>query len=270
MKSVKKVFTKKLTPYYLRSRGPAPHVVRSSTPKVNSEVQVSLSDEEYCTLLCELPYFNSSSFQVSTHATNSSEINKPVQHIQSGDPPRHSTAYSSPDQANITNRENIDISIDSSHDPSILQPSLSKHQSPRGPQEVSEGNSLEDFSPLNSRRFQTGPRSALEVEHLSKEDNEPQRALSAACIGHSPAEILDRIETRIHYENSKQNKKKTCFESGSSDDFEDSFSTCSREDSEYERDSCKPDTAKMDKEFLEEHRLLAALTVKTSLQGCPN
>ncbi|KAL9971938.1 hypothetical protein ACROYT_G018163, partial [Oculina patagonica] len=86
--SVRKVFKKKLTPYYLRSRGSAPHVIRSSTPKVNSEVQVSLSDEENCTLLCELPYFNSSPFQVSTHPTNPSEINKPVQRIRPGDQPR--------------------------------------------------------------------------------------------------------------------------------------------------------------------------------------
>ncbi|KAL9960522.1 hypothetical protein ACROYT_G033994 [Oculina patagonica] len=234
MKSVRRVFKKKLTPYNLRSRGPAPHVIRSSTPKVNSEVQVSLSDEENCTLLCELPYYNSSLSQASTHTTNPSESSKPVHRIQSGDQPRRSTAYFSPDQANITNRETIDISIASSHDSPILQPSLSKQQTPRGPQEASEGSSLEDFSPLNSRRFPTGSRSTLNVEHSSQEDIEPQRDLSAAQIAHSPADILGRVESRIHLENSKQNlkpnKKNTRFESGSSDDFEDTLSNYSRED----------------------------------------
>jgi len=114
MKSVKRVFKKRLPPYNLRSRGPALTVVRSSTPKVNREVQASLSEEDNFALLRELPYYNSSSFQVSAHATNPRTISESIVHIQSEDQPRSSTAFSSPHQADITTREAIDISIDPS------------------------------------------------------------------------------------------------------------------------------------------------------------
>ena len=54
MKSVKRVFTKSLPRYNLRSRKSAVPVARNSTPKVNREVQASLSEEENCTLFIYL------------------------------------------------------------------------------------------------------------------------------------------------------------------------------------------------------------------------
>ena len=58
MKSVKKVLKEKLLPYNLRSKKSAVLVVKASTPTVNREVQASLSEEENCTLLCGLPYYD--------------------------------------------------------------------------------------------------------------------------------------------------------------------------------------------------------------------
>ena len=72
MKSVKRVFTKSLPRYNLRSRKSAVPVARNSTPKVNREVQASLSEEENCTLSFELP-FHPSSLPLTAHVTSSSE-----------------------------------------------------------------------------------------------------------------------------------------------------------------------------------------------------
>ena len=55
MKSMKRVF-KRLSLYNLRSRKKTVPAVKGSMPKVNREVQASLS-EENCTLLCELTYY---------------------------------------------------------------------------------------------------------------------------------------------------------------------------------------------------------------------
>ena len=265
MKSVKGVFKKRLSPYNLRSRRSAIPVVQSSTPKVNRETQASLSEEDNFSLLRELPY----------QATNPREISEPVLRIQSGDQPRHSTAYSNADQADITNRATIDISIDprtSIEYPPIVQSSSSKHHPPGGLRQGSESSSLEDFSPLDSR---STPRIALEVEQISKDTERPRQELSAAGNSNSPADILNQVETRIHYENSKENSKQKSkqkskqtarrarFESSSSDDLEDTLSTCSREDSEDQNFDSAEDPAKMDRKLFEEQqRLLTALTQK--------
>ena len=78
MKSVKRVFEKKLSPYNLRSRITGVPVVKASTPKVNKEVQASLSEEENCTLLCELPYYRSVVHESSTHASKKSSQADPA------------------------------------------------------------------------------------------------------------------------------------------------------------------------------------------------
>ena len=118
MKSVKRVFKKKLSRYNLRSRKSAVPVVKASTPKVNREAQASLSEEENCTLLCELPYYRSSVHE-STHAL---VLNKEIQSSQPCNGPRLSTAFSSPSQADSTNREAINISIEQRREPSIVHP----------------------------------------------------------------------------------------------------------------------------------------------------
>ena len=101
MNSVKRVFTKSLPRYNLRSRKSAVPVARNSTPKVNREVQASLSEEENCTLSFELP-FHPSSLPPTAHVTSSSEEIEP---IQSNGLPRFSTAFSEQNPANRTNTE---------------------------------------------------------------------------------------------------------------------------------------------------------------------
>ena len=169
MKSVKKVFKKKLSPYNLQSRKSAVPVVRASMPKVNREVQAS-SSEENCTLLCELPYYRSSVHQ-STHAI---DFNEEIQPSKPSNGPCLSTAFSSPSHADSTNREVINISIDQRRQPSIVHPSSSKQTTPCETHEGSESSSLEDFSPIDSRHLQSGAQIALQVEEISKpEHKEP-------------------------------------------------------------------------------------------------
>ena len=201
MKSVKKVFKKKLSPYNLRSRKSAVPVVSASTPKVNREVQASLS-EENCTQLCEWPYYQSSVHQ-STHAI---DFNEEIQHSKPSNGPRLSTAFSSPSHADSTNREVINISIDQRREPSIVHPSSSKQTTPCGLREGSESSSLEDFSPIDSRHLQSGPQIALEVEEISEpEHEEPDPGqnssfahnsnplINSQSISHSPQRDQDSI-----------------------------------------------------------------------------
>ena len=70
-------------------------------------MQTSLFEEENCNLLFE-PFYQSSS-PPTTHDTDSS---KNIEPIPSKDPPRVSTAFSSPNQADKTNTKATDISID--------------------------------------------------------------------------------------------------------------------------------------------------------------
>ena len=119
MKSVRKAFKRRIqSRYNLRSRKPLTTTVRTSTPKVSSYVQVDLSEEESCELFQELPFC-----VVPPHA---SEENYSEFHTQ--EPRRISTAYSSQNLADCTNREPIDISIDSREEPSIVRPSSPRPQ----------------------------------------------------------------------------------------------------------------------------------------------
>ena len=207
MKSVKKVFKKKLSPYNLRSRKSAVPVVKASTPKVNREVQASLSEEENCTFMCELSYYRSSVYE-STHAI---DLNEETQPSKPSDGPRLSTAFSSPSQADSTNREAINISIDSRQEPSIVQPSSSNQFTPSGPRVESDSSSLEDFTPIDSRHLQIGPQIALEVEEIGEPENEepdPEQnsnlALNSNPLINSQLTNHSQVVDSINYKKSKQ------------------------------------------------------------------
>ena len=129
-----------------------------------------------------------------------------------------STAFSSPSQADSTNREVINISIDQRRDPSTVHPSSSKQLTPCGPREGTESSSLEDFSPIDSRLLQSGPQIALQIEEISEPEHEepdPEQNSSFAhnaeplinsqLISHSPLRDRDSI----NYKKPKQNKTKT-------------------------------------------------------------
>ena len=275
MKSVKRVLKRSFQPRYnLRSRKTAHTSAISSTPKVpkvDTSVQANLSEEENCELLHELPF-----------CPNIDQVPPPQANIQNS---RKSfteqsrsipTAYTSPDTANRSNREAIDISIDQNEtEASIFQAKSASKQLPRSPHKGTESSSLEDFSPIDSRRLRSGLRIALQVPQISEtSDKEPhspkQGQASADDINNpsinSPALIHKQVTDRINYKKPKQTRKIFRSESISSYEFETSETDGVREedsedsDEEKELYKAKPVT-KMEKEFLEEQqRLITALT----------
>ena len=240
MKSVKKVLTKKLPRYNLRKRKPN-QVVKTSTPKVNRTVQAALSEEENCTLLHELPFCPNTA-QASSHANEENSHPDPVQSKDQS--PRISTAYSTTDRVDTTNRETIDISVDPDHEPPIVQPSKLSQPISSGTPEPNERDSIEAFQPIDASLIQIGPRIALEVEDISDSDSEESnRSLESSAANkrppviNSPADLYTLVRRRINYKKTKQNKTNTRRESCSSDeiereDFENTPTTSSEEDSE--------------------------------------
>ena len=219
MKSVKRVFTKSLPRYNLRSRKSAVPVARNSTPKVNREVQASLSEEENCTLSFELP-FHPSSLPPTAHVTSSSEEIEP---IQSNGLPRFSTAFSEQNPANRTNTEAIDISIDPCEGPSIVQQSLPEPTTSFVPRRESDASPSEDFIPNQSSQSHHGPRTDLEVEETS--DSEVDESLERRFFQliNSPADFDALVRKSINYSEPKQTAPQRRFrcESSSSDSTEE-------------------------------------------------
>ena len=152
MKSVKRVLKRSFQPRYnLRSRKTANTSTITSTPKVlkvDTSVQANLSEEGNCELLHKLPFCPNIG-QVPPRQTNIQNSRKSFAK-QSGSIP---TAHTSPDTANRTNREAIDISIDQNDTKaSIFLANSEYKQLPRSPCKATESSSLEDFSPIDSRR----------------------------------------------------------------------------------------------------------------------
>ena len=219
MKSVKRVFTKSLPRYNLRSRKSAVPVARNSTPKVNREVQASLSEEENCTLSFELP-FHPSSLPPTAHVTSSSEEIEP---IQSNGLPRFSTAFSEQNPANRTNTEAIDISIDPCEGPSIVQQSLPEPTTSFVPRQESDASPSEDFIPQQSSQSHHGPRTDLEVEETSDSEVEESLQRRFFQIINSPEHFDALVRRSINYTKPKQTKarKRLRHESKLSSDSED-------------------------------------------------
>ena len=257
MKSVKRVFKKRLPRYNLRSRKSAVPVARDSKPKVNREVQAYLSEEENCTLYCtfELP-FHPSSLPPTAHVTSSSEEIEP---IQSSGLPRFSTAFFDWNPANRTNTEVIDISIDPCEGPSIFQQSLPQPMTSFVPRQESEASPSEDFIPNQSSQTHHGPRTDLEVEETSDSEVEESLQRRFFQVINSPEHFDALVRRSINYTKPKQTKarKRLRHESNLSSDSEDEPSeteseaieefctenavanegVCEEPDSEFERSS---------------------------------
>ena len=110
MHSVKKVLTRRLPRYNLRSRKSLVSPNKSSTPKVNQDIQVDLSEEEREAYFTELPF----------HLHEDQESDVEFQENSNPSPSevraQRSTAFSAPDLADVTDREPLDISLDASQD----------------------------------------------------------------------------------------------------------------------------------------------------------
>ena len=122
VKSVKKALTKRLPRYNLRSR-------KKDTPVIvkDQETQADLSDEDREALFAELPFHWVSSpesdAEVEVHLHPSSSYTYPVPSSSQVPPTaRHSTAFSTPNQAEIADFDPRDISVDSD-DESFVCPS---------------------------------------------------------------------------------------------------------------------------------------------------
>lgn len=237
MKSVKRVLKNSFQPRYnLRSRKTVSSIVKTSTPKVDSSVQADLSEGENCEFLREL------AFRPYTDQVLPPPPSVPgCRESHPEEPSRVSTAFSSPDPGNSTNRDPIDISIDPNEGPSIVHPNLPDPPFSRVPTAGNESSSLEDFTPINSRRLQSGPHIALEVENIRDPDNEGpnlRREASAAWktspLINSQASVRDQVPVSINHRRSKQNKQGTRSESISSADLTESENE--REDSEDSED----------------------------------
>ena len=122
VKSVKKALTKRLPRYNLRSR-------KKSTPVIvrDQETQADLSDEDREALFAELPFHWVScperDAEVEVHLNPTSSYTYPVPSSSQVPPTaRHSTAFSTPNEAEITDFDLRDISVDSD-DESFVCPS---------------------------------------------------------------------------------------------------------------------------------------------------
>ena len=130
VKNVKKVFTKSIPRYYLRSRKVhAPIFVRPVRPKQDQETQADLSDEDWEALFAELPFHFLSSpesdTEVEEHINPSPSYTYPIpSSSQVPATSRRSTAFCTPTQAELTDFDPRDISVDS--DESFVCPSNSE------------------------------------------------------------------------------------------------------------------------------------------------
>ena len=169
-------------------------------------------------MLCELPYYRSSVHK----STPTIDLSEEIQPSKLSNGPRLSTAFFSPSQADSTNREVINISIDQRRELSIVHASSSKQTTPCGLREGSESSSLEDFTPIDSRRLQHGPQIALEIEEISEPEHEEPDPGQDSSFAHDSNPLINsqlichsqlRDQDSINYKNPKQNKdtQRLCF-----------------------------------------------------------
>jgi len=147
MKSVKRAIKKQFPRFNLRSRAetePEIYFVPLSTaPKVSKTIQCDLSDEENCDLSKELPFLLSYGDllkPINEADCSESQTEEPEQRLP--------TAFTSPEQANVTQREPIDIGIEQNSD-SLIQSSVAGVENSRK-QPISPEVGLEEFQPSQS------------------------------------------------------------------------------------------------------------------------
>ena len=249
MKSVKKVLRKTLPRYNLRSNP----VYHSSTPevKVNSYVQVDLSQEEISALFEELPFqVSPSDDELPKDSACPSILNyRTVPH------PRSATAFSTLGQADVTTREPLDVSLDSSSE-SLVYPSVREAASPTNPPDSP------DFDPADLQSFvyrtpqQAGPgRIALQVKNISdfenlEEPREPREQSqqrprpSQPPVINSPADLVKLVPRRI----SDVSLESSISEDEVSDSSEETTSESTTTRSGHEHFEA------MDRDFLEAHQ----------------
>ena len=117
VKKVKKVLTKALPRYYLRSRKPYAPLFKPVVSVANQETQADLSDEDREALFVELPFHFLSSpesdTEVEEHLNTSPSYTCPIprsSQVPNSSP--RSTAFCTPTQGEVTDFDPRDISVD--------------------------------------------------------------------------------------------------------------------------------------------------------------
>ena len=129
VKKVKKVLTKTLPRYYLRSRKRYAPLFKPVVSVADQETQADLSDEDREALFAELPFHFLSSpesdTEVEEHINTSPSYTYPIPQVP--ETSRRSTAFCTPTQGEVTDFDLRDISVDSD-DESFVCPSDSEEQ----------------------------------------------------------------------------------------------------------------------------------------------
>ena len=274
VKSVKKALTKRLPRYNLRSW-------KKNTPVIvkDQETQADLFDEDREALFAELPFHWVSSpesdAQVEVHLNPSPSYTYPVP-SSSRVPPtaRHSTAFSTPNQAEITDFDPRDISVDSD-DESFVCPS--------DPEE--EVRDIHTPTPCQVRSYHF---SSFFIEH-SEEQNSDSEAEDKTrqssnrnrneiqlppLVINSPADLIKLVPRRPFPE--RDNPTEDSFESSASENEAPSqasnFTNENEEDQSFE-ELTEPDamSAELLRQLQEQIAAIQAQQKKTStaLQSAP-
>ena len=207
MKSVKKAIKKKFPRYNLRSRAAETEeeiyfVPVSIAPKVSKTIQCDLSDEENCELSKELPFLLSYGDllkPINEVDCSESETEEPEQRL--------STAFTSPEQANVTQREPIDISIEPNGD-SLIQLSVAgienSHKQPIPPEvgpekfqpsQSSSPSCLPHYSPAcATSRVEDSAETDDESEELEFSKKTPR--VTQIPVINSPADLIKLVNPR--------------------------------------------------------------------------
>ena len=129
VKKVKKVLTRTLPRYYLRSRKRYASLFKPVVSVADQETQADLPDEDREALFAELPFHFLSSpesdTEVKEHLNTSPSNTYPIPQVP--ETSRRSTAFFSPTQGEVTDFDLRDISVDSD-DECFVCPSDSEEQ----------------------------------------------------------------------------------------------------------------------------------------------
>ncbi|KAL9951635.1 hypothetical protein ACROYT_G044337, partial [Oculina patagonica] len=122
----------------------------------------------------------------------------------------------------------------------IVQPNTPVQRFSCVPREGSASSSLEDFSPIDTRRLRSRPPVALEVEEI-REHNEERRPETSFADQSNPItpSAHQRVTEHENYRKPKQNKKRARIDSVSSDEFGYTETDSEREFSEEKGDKYK-------------------------------
>ena len=256
VKSVKKALTKRLPRYNLRSR-------KKNTPVIvkEQETQADLSDEDREALFAELPFHWVSSpesdAEVEVHLHPSTSYTYPVPSSSQVPPTaRHSTAFSTPNQAEITDFDPRDICV-----------------CPSDPEEVRD---IHTPTPCQVRSYhfssffiERSEEQNSDSEDEDKPDQSPNRNRNEVplplLVINSPADLIKLVPQRAFREESVSSEtsvdSSSCEEENEEVRHQLSVSVAEEHNSYDPREAVQELT--MDRSILEEHQRVLSTLAKS-------